>query len=35
MVAEIFDAQGKMMREFWKKYDVPLSPEIKKAYGVE
>ncbi len=32
---EIFDAQGKMMREFWKKYDVPLSPEVKKAYGVE
>jgi ribonuclease Z len=32
---EVIEAQGDLMRAFWKKYDVPLSPEVKKAYGVE
>jgi ribonuclease Z len=32
---EVIEAQGDLMREFWKKYDVELSPEVKKAYGVK
>ena len=32
---EIVEAQGDLMRGFWKKYDVPLSDDVKKAYGVK
>jgi ribonuclease Z len=32
---EVVEAQGDLMREFWKKYNVELSPEVKKAYGVK
>jgi len=32
---EVVEAQGDLMREFWKKYDVELSDDVKKAYGVE
>ncbi|MHC4163308.1 MAG: hypothetical protein ACYSUM_14360, partial [Planctomycetota bacterium] len=31
----VVEAQGDLMREFWKEYDVPLAPEVKKAYGVK
>ena len=31
----VIEAQGDMMREFWEKWNVPVSPEVKKAYGVE
>jgi ribonuclease Z len=32
---EVVSAQGELMRAFWKKYDVPLDPQTKKAYGVD
>jgi len=32
---QVIEAQGPMMREFWEKWDVPLAPDVKKAYGVE
>jgi ribonuclease Z len=32
---DVVDAQGDLMRAFWKKYNVPLAPETKKAYGVK
>ncbi|MHC4401678.1 MAG: guanitoxin biosynthesis MBL fold metallo-hydrolase GntH [Planctomycetota bacterium] len=32
---QVIEAQGPMMRAFWKKWNVPLSPDVKKAYGVE
>jgi ribonuclease Z len=32
---ETIEVQGEMMRAFWEKYDVELSPEVKRAYGVE
>jgi ribonuclease Z len=32
---EVVEAQGDLMRSFWKKYDVPLSDDVKKAYGVK
>ena len=32
---ETIEAQGNLMREYWKKYGVQVPPEIKKAYGVE
>ena len=28
----VIEAQGPMMREFWEKWDVPLAPDVKKAY---
>lgn len=32
---EIVEAQGDLMRAFWKKYDVPLTDDVKKTYGVK
>jgi hypothetical protein len=32
---EVVEAQGDLMRAFWKKYDVPLTDDVKKAYGVK
>ncbi len=32
---DVADAQGDLMRAFWKKYDVPLDPNTKKLYGVK
>jgi ribonuclease Z len=32
---EVAEAQGDLMRTFWTKYDVPLSDDVKKAYGVK
>jgi ribonuclease Z len=32
---EVVEAQSELMRSFWKKYNVPLAPEVKKAYGVD
>jgi ribonuclease Z len=35
LTREVADAQGDLMRAFWKKYDVPLDPKTKEAYGVQ
>jgi ribonuclease Z len=32
---ETIEGQGDLMRAFWKKYNVQIPPEIRKAYGVE
>jgi ribonuclease Z len=32
---EVVDAQGDLMRAFWKKYDVKVDPNTQKAYGVK
>jgi hypothetical protein len=32
---EVVESRGDLMRAFWQRYDVPLSPEIKEAYGVK
>lgn len=32
---EVIEAQGDLMRAFWKKYDVPLKDDVKEAYGVK
>ena len=32
---DVVDAQGDLMRAFWKKYNVKLDPNTKKAYGVK
>lgn len=31
---DVVEAQGDRMRTFWKEYDVPLAPEVKKACGM-
>ena len=31
----VVEAQGDLMREFWKKYDVKIDPQTAKAYGVD
>jgi ribonuclease Z len=35
LMQETVEAQGDLMRAFWKEYDVELSAEVKKQYGVE
>jgi ribonuclease Z len=35
MYPEVAEAQGDLMRAFWKKYDVKVDPETKKLYGVK
>jgi ribonuclease Z len=35
LVQDVVDAQGDLMRAFWKKYNVPLDPKTKEAYGVK
>ena len=32
---EVVEAQGDLMRAFWKKYNVELDPSTQKAYGVK
>jgi hypothetical protein len=32
---ETIEAQGDLMRAFWKKYGPQVPPEIKRAYGFE
>ena len=32
---DVVGAQGDLMRDFWKKYNVPLSAETKEQYGVK
>jgi ribonuclease Z len=32
---DVVEAQGDLMREFWKKHNVELAPEVKQAYGVK
>jgi hypothetical protein len=31
---ETIDAQGDLMRAFWKKHGAQVPPEIKRVYGV-
>ena len=32
---ETIEGQGDMMRAFWNKYGVQISPQVKQAYGVK
>jgi hypothetical protein len=32
---EVVEAQGDLMRTFWKKCSVELAPQVKEGYGVK